>query len=250
MKTSFRFLARLARGLLVLAGILALLAGAAQFTPLPWRAFKSLMEIPAPDPAPPALILVMGGSGIPGESGLMRTYYAAQAAAEYPRAEVLVAMPLAPAQSESSRAYLAELRLRGVASPRLRILDGGRNTREQALRLAEYLAGRRTPAHILIISSPEHLRRAAAAIRQACIAAGRPVALAARPAYAVSIEDPLPWRAADLDSPGPASPARAAIPDIGSSLRFRYNLWANLDYSTHALREGAALLYYRLRGWI
>ena len=244
MKRWFRLFRRLAHGILLLAGFLALLAAAGQFTNLPWRAYARLAAIPAPAAGPPTHILVMGGSGIPGNSGLMRTFYAAEAAARYPGADVLVAMPRGAAQSAASRAYLDELRLRGVAGGRLRLLDGGRNTREQALRVADYLADR-PAACLLLVTDPEHICRSAASLRKVCGAG-----LIARPAFPVSIEDPLPWRAAELDGAGPAPAGRAAVPDVGTSLRFRYNLWANLGYSLDVLREAAALLYYRLRGWI
>lgn len=245
MKRFFRLFFRLGQGSLVLTGSLALLAAALQFTPLPWRAYAHLATVPAPASGPPTHILVMGGSGIPGPSGLMRTFVAAEAAAQYPGAEIWVAMPLSAGQSGASRAYLDELRLRGVAGARLRILDGGRNTREQALRLAAQLAGRPGPACLLLVTDPEHIRRSAACIRKVCHAE-----LIARPAFPVSIEDPLPWRAAELDGSGPAPAARAAVPDVGASLRLRYNLWTNLGYTLDVLRETAALLYYRLRGWI
>ena len=247
MKISFRILFRLARGGLLLLGFFSLLFAAAQFTGLPWHAYKSLSEIPAPDCDSPTHILVMGGSGIPGASGLMRTFYAAQAATQYRDAEVLVAMPLGAAQSDTSRAYLDEIRLRGVSAERIRILDGGRNTREQALRLAEYLADRTTAPCVLIVTDPEHIRRTAASIRKACAEKQIEINLTARPAFPTSIEDSLKYRAADLDEP---SAHTRAIPDIGSSPRLRYNLWANLGYTMDALREHSAYFYYRLRGWL
>lgn len=252
MKVLFRFLVRLARRTLWLAGALALLAAAAQFTALPWRAYRRLAACPDPSSRPPTHILVMGGSGIPGESGLMRTFYGAQAAGEHPDAEVWVAMPLEADASAASRAYLAELRLRGVAAERLRILPQGRNTREQALRMAARLGSETNSAVVLVVSDPSHIRRTAASLRKAGVAH-----LAALPAHPLSIEDPLPWRAAELDSPSCSAPAescppaaRHLVPDIGASLRLRYNLWANLGYSHDCLREYTALLYYRLRGWI
>jgi uncharacterized SAM-binding protein YcdF (DUF218 family) len=250
MKVSFRLLFRLARTVVFLLGLIFLLITAAQFTNLPWRAYRHLSEIPDPSTAPPAYILVMGGSGIPGESGLMRTFYAAQAATLHPDADVLVAMPLGTAQSEASRAYLDEIRLRGVPAERIRVLDGGRNTREQAIRLAEYLADRAHTSPVLIVTDPEHIRRTAACIRKVGEEMKLEIQLGALPAFTLSIEDPLPWRAVDLDSPGQASAGRAAVPDIGSSFALRYNLWSNLGYSQDCFREASAMFYYRLRGWL
>ncbi len=232
---------RTVRAALMLLGGVALLLVAAQFTNLPWRAYRSLARVEVPFTGPPSHILLMGGSGIPGESALMRTYYAAYAAAQHPAAEVLVALPRAAAQSDASRNYLDELRLRGAAPERLRILADGNNTREQALRLAAEL-GQWTNGRprVLIVTSPEHVRRTAASIRRTCQAE-----LAALPAFPLSLEDPdLTPRVA----PGPHRSAEAA--PAGFGVHIRYNLWANLRYSCDALREGAALLYYRLRGWI
>lgn len=245
MKAALRILLRVVRGILVCFGILALLFTALQFSPYPWRAYKHLWAVPAPSTESPTHILVMGGSGIPGESGLMRTFYAAEAARQNPDADMLIAMPLGAAESPASKAYLDELRLRGISTNRVRILEGGRNTREQAIRLAEVLADETNATCVLIVTSPEHTRRTAAAIRKTCDTPVR-----AFPAFPISLEDPLPWSVEELDPPESGPVSRTVIPDIGSSLRLRYNLWTNLRYTDEALREYTALLYYRLRGWI
>ena len=246
------FLLRAIRAVLVLAGAGALLAFALQFTPWPWRAYNRLAGFPNPSALEPTHILLMGGSGIPGKSGLIRTYYAALAAARHPDAELLVAMPLGADTSDSSTAYLAELRLRGVLPERMRILPGGRNTREQALRLAEHLAGEIQTASILIVSDPSHIRRTAACLRRVGF-----LHLSALPAHSVSIEDPLEWTSSDMQSLSCTLPSEACAPprpplapDIGSSIHLRYQLWNNLDFSSVALREHTAILYYRLRDWL
>ena len=250
MKAVFRFAGRLVRAGLLLFGLLTLLVAAVQFTHLPWRAYKSLSEVPGLVQASPTHVLVMGGSGIPGESGLTRTYFGAQAARRNPQADVLIAMPLGTNESFASRAYFDELRLRGVPAKRIRILAGGRNTREQALRLAEALSGRPTPSHVLIVTDPYHIRRTAACIRKAFADQNQEVQLDGLPVFALSIEDPLEIIAEDLDAPRPAPAPRAAVPNAGFSLRFRYDLWGNFGYTLTVLREYSALLYYRLRGWI
>jgi len=245
MKSISRILFRVLRNTLAVLGILALLYGAFLFSPFPWRIYKSLGSFPSPSSLPPTHILVMGGSGIPGESGLMRTFYAAEAARQNPAAEVLIAMPLGAADSAASQAYLNEVQLRGVPTHQFRILEGGRNTREQAIRLAEVLAEETNITCVLIVTSPEHIRRTAAAIRKTCN-----TSIQAFPAFPVSLEDPLPWSVEELDTPESAPITRAVVPDIGSSMRLRYSLWANLRYTHEALREYTALLYYRLQGWI
>ena len=251
MKVCCRILFQLARGIVGLFGLFFLLFIALQFTPYPWRAYKGLAVVPAPCHKSPSHILVMGGSGIPGESGLSRTFYGAQAAQVHRDAEVLVAMPLGTNESYASQAYFDELRLHGVAPERIRILAGGRNTREQALRLAESLAGQTNLFHLLIVTDPNHIRRTAACLRKAGAQYGVALHLDGFPVFQLSIEDPLEFIAQDLDDHAtPAPIARAAIPDVGSSLHLRYNLWINLSYTQSALREYTALLYYKLRGWI
>ena len=250
MKAVFHVLGRALRAALALAGVAALLFAATLFTDLPWRAYRSLAQLPAPAAGAPSHVLVMGGSGIPGESGLCRTFFGAEAARRNPQAQVLIALPLATNESFASRAYFDELRLRGVAARRIRVLAGGRNTREQALRLAEYLADAPPPAHVLIVTDPYHVRRTAACIRKAAAARQLEIVLSALPVFQLSIDDPLVFRAEELDAPGPAPAVRTAVPDVGAALRFRYDVWNNLGYVVDVLRETTALVYYRLRGWI
>lgn len=245
MKTVCRLLVRIVRGILLLLGALALLLAAVQFTPLPWRLYKRLGEFPAPATRKPTHILVMGGSGIPGESGLMRTYYGAMAAALHPDAELLVALPLGADESVASRAYLDELALRGVPPGQARLLPGGRNTREQALCLAAELGSALDTACVLIVTDPTHVRRTAGCLRRA----GVPH-LAALPAHPISIEDPLPRPGTDPEPPvEPESGPISAAPAGDSFLLLRYGLWNNIGYTFDALREYAALAAYRLRGW-
>ncbi|MGD9782035.1 MAG: YdcF family protein [Kiritimatiellia bacterium] len=250
MKAVFRFFFRLVRAALAALGLLILLAAAAQFTNLPWHAYKSFSHVPGAIREAPTHVLVMGGSGIPGESGLSRTFFGAEAARRHPQAEVLIALPLGTNESYASRAYVDELRLRGVPAKRLRLLAGGRNTREQALRLAEALAGEARPPLVLVVTDPNHVRRTAACIRKAFADRNAAVRLDALPAFQLSIEDPLECLAQELDAKAPAAAPRGALPDAGFSLRFRYDVWNNLGYTQAVLRETTALLYYRLRGWI
>ena len=250
MRTVCRFFFRLARAALAGLGALVLLAAAAQFTNLPWHAYKSFSQVPGAVREAPTHVLVMGGSGIPGESGLARTFFGAEAARLYPKAEVLIALPLGTNESYASRAYVGELRLRGVPARRIRVVSGGRNTREQALRLAEALAGQDRPPLLLIVTDPNHVRRTAACLRKAFADRKAAVRLDALPVFQLSIEDPLECLARELDAKVAAAAPRAAVPDAGFSLRFRYEIWNNLGYSNAVLRETAALLYYRLRGWI
>ena len=250
MKSWFCALGRGIRFLLAILGLLALLLGAVQFTNIPWRAYLSLSKIPPSFSAPPTHILIMGGSGIPGESGLSRTFFGAEAAKLHREAEVLLAMPLGTNESYASRAYVNELRLRDVSAKRIQVLDGGRNTREQALRVAELLVGQSNAIQILVVSDPYHIRRTATCLRKAFADNNRIIQLAALPVFPLSIEDPFEYQAQTLDTPNTSSASRETAPDLGPNLRFRYDVWNQLGYTLAVLRESAAMFYYRLRRWI
>jgi len=252
MKRALRILARAARLGLMMLGLLVLLAGLFLFSSQPWKLYKRLSACPGAVTNEPSHILVMGGSGIPGESGFMRTFYGARAAELHPDADLLVAMPLPAEESDASRAYLDELRLRGVPAERMAILPDGRNTREQALRMAAFLKDDIDAATVLIVTDPTHVRRTAGCLRKAGIARYR-----ALPAWQLSLEDPIPWKAEELE-PEPDSAAagespsmaQELVPDVGSIMILRYTLWNNIGYTHDSLREYAALAYYRLRGWL
>lgn len=182
MNRPLRIMLQTVRAVFMMLGILVFLFAVYLFSPFPWRIYKRLWAVPDTSNAPVTHILVMGGSGIPGESGLIRTFYAAEAARQHPDAEMLIAMPLGASESPASGAYLNEIRLRGISTNRVQILDGGRNTREQALRLAKALGTNSQSSCVLIVTSPEHTRRTAAAIRKACS-----VPISTFPAF------PFPW---------------------------------------------------------
>ena len=62
MKAVFHVLRRAVCGALALAGVAALLFAATLFTNLPWRAYSSLAQLPAPAAGAPSHVFVMGGT--------------------------------------------------------------------------------------------------------------------------------------------------------------------------------------------
>ena len=184
---------------------------------------------------PPDFIVVLGGGGIPSESGLMRSYVAAAAARDFPETMVVVAMP--DARDPSTQAMLDELVLRGVKRERLMLEDQGRNTWEQARHLRRMLAADGVEPVVLLITSPDHMRRAAGALHRAGFAQ-----VGSRPADSVSV-------AADLSiEPAAELGGLAGVPDVGS-VQLRYGVWNNFALLNRCLRESIALLYYRAEGW-
>lgn len=248
----------------------ALLVGAClQFTGVPWACYRWLSGDGGEGFAGEAThVWVPGGSGVPGRSALMRTWYGAEAwKRDGGRGEVWVTLPLGVEESRDARAYAGELRMRGVSEEGMRVLGGGRNTREQAVRVVEALRaeGREGPAKVEVATSPEHVRRCVGALRKAAAEAGVAVKVRGRAAMDLSLDDAaLEWEAEELEAEGRVvgrtadgellvEVERAAgdgAGGVGGAMWLRYGVWGNLQYSVDAVREGAALLYYWLKGWV
>ena len=127
------------------------------FTTGPFWMYYNLGASEAKIKQTPETIVLMGGGGFPGESNLMRAYYALKAAKAYPHAALILALPGMSSDSTSSvflfRKYLIE---QGLDSTRIRLECKGKNTRGQCLEIYP-MVNMYKP--ILVISSPEHLRR-------------------------------------------------------------------------------------------
>lgn len=238
--------------LLTVAGAAAAVLGALQFTGVPWKAFSRLAEDGAGEAEgwTPSHILVLGSSGVPGESALMRLWYAAEAAREWPEAPVWMALPCEENDGSDpvARAYAGELELRGVDAGRCAPRACGRNTREQAVALVQDLEGAED-ARVLVVTSPEHIRRACGAIRHAARKAQSALEVRGRPAFNLSIDDSPRTGGEKQVEPSMAEEV-ASETDLGSGQMLRYNIWSNARYTLDASREYIAILYYRIRGWI
>lgn len=224
------FLRRLIHALGVLTLVLLLLA----LTPLPGLAYGWLGRAAGDAPNAPDVIVMMGGGGIPSESGLMRCYETAVQATHYPKARIIVAMPREPGETNGKpSAVVREIMLRGVDRSRIAQEGRGRHTREQALELWKMTDGARHAPAILVVSSPEHIRRSVLAFRKAGFKQ-----VGGAGAYSQHLQ-------ADLSLPS-ASP----VPNPAHSELLRYRVWENVGVEIKVLRELTALLYYRIRGWI
>ena len=233
------WIVRLLFGVLIrVLGFFTLLVLIAAFTSIPWKMFEWLSGGADPLKGDPAYIVLLGGGGIPSESGLIRSYYTAEAAARFPRAKIVVAMPGSLTDTNSSLAKMRdELVMRGVAKQRLLAEDKGRHTREQAdncLKLL-HLASNQPP--VLLVSSPEHVRRALRSFQKAGFTNVHGAA-----AFPEAVEVDLRFETPELKA--------KHVPDVGESLTLRYRFWDNLGLEVRCLREFAALGYYKLMGWI
>lgn len=224
---------------LCVVGALVLLVFGLCFTSAPWRIIRWLAEDGSVLAATPNYIVVFGGGGIPSESGLTRAFAAARAAHEHPDATVILALPYDTELGRSAAGKMRdELVLRGVEAARIRIEPKGRNTREQALNLARQMQLNPEQDSLLVVTSPEHMRRALLALRRVGFRH-----VAGRAAHSESIEMNV------LYDPDELGGSTVRLPG-GESLMVRYQFWNNLGYLSSAAREVCALFYYRVRGWI
>ncbi len=249
-KSALRRLRSFLGWLFLAPGILALVMVLLAFTSIPFWTWYHMSVKEAGIRRPPDCIVVLGGGGMPSETGLMRTWYGARAALRFPRASVIVALPGDPGDSLSSLSLMKkELILRGVAPERILLEDSGTNTRAQAVNILSLVTRpqsrvtrRPSPvtrhASLLIVTSPEHLYRAVLAFRKAGF-----LRVDGLPAFEQAIESDITFRAGRLGG-------RSYVPDIGQNLTLRYRFWTQIDYEMLLLREYAALAYYKMKGWI
>ncbi|HMP74109.1 MAG TPA: YdcF family protein [Kiritimatiellia bacterium] len=227
---------RLIRWTLQATGLLAILWVLSAMTPLPWRVVGWLAsDLDGSPSQPPDHIVVLGGGGIPSESGLMRTYHAAALAAQYPEASVIVAMPQ-DGKDRAAERMADELNLRGVSRHRIQFEPEGRNTWEQARNTALLLGLPDRQPVVLVVTSPEHMRRSLLSFRKAGFQN-----LRASPGWSVAIE-------ADLNYHVPPSKPRP-LRNLGANLLARYRIWDNLVLQAKILREIVGLAYYRHMDW-
>lgn len=236
-----RVIKRLLDGLVRALGwfFLMVLIGAA--LGVPWRIYAWLGRDLGEYPGAPDYIVLMGGGGIPSESGLMRSWQTAQEALRYPKARVIVAHPFEKEEGPGKpNPIVRELVLRGVSEGRILREGRGRHTREQADRIREMVAGNEGQVRLLIVTSPEHIRRSQLCFKKAGFQYVRGRGVDSKP-----VEADVRY-----GSDAGATPMDRFDRAIGNSLTLRYRLWDNLGLTVRVSRELIALLYYRLNGWI
>ena len=173
----------------------------------------------------PDYLVVLGGGGIPSESGLIRTYYAAKIGRSFTGTTFIVSLPCIgdPATNSVGR-MRDELVMRGIPKSAIRMEYDSYNTHEQAVAIARMLGAEKLDRPVLLVSSPVHVRRALGCFRKAGL-----TQVSCIPAYNVGAEA-----------------------DFGNKtlVGLRYAFWANLEAEIKWVREVIAMLYYKSRGWI
>lgn len=231
-------LRKLLRDILICSGVLSILMLILSFTTLPFWGYYWLGTSAGDDNINPDYIIVMGGSGMPGKSGLIRSYYAFLAANHYADSKVIISLPGEVVDETSSVNLMKqELILRGIEETRIDLEAKGKNTRDQVLEIKKMISSTDLP--IMIVTSPEHMRRAILSFQKAGF-----VNVRGLPAFDNANEADLFFDDQELGG------KNKFLPEIGNNIQLRYQFWNHLKYEILIMREITAMSYYKLKGWI
>lgn len=221
-------------------GILFLIIILISFTSLPFWGYYWLGTSQSEISGNPEYIILLGGGGMPSESSLMRAFFVHRAAVESPESKIIISIPGNVADTTSTaRMVAAELILKGISPERILYEQTATNTRSEAIQLQNFNQEKLTDKAILLVTSPEHMRRSVLVFKKAGFSK-----VSALPTFENAIEADLFF---DDDQLGGR---KTIVPDIGNHTSVRYQFWNHLKYEILIAREMAALAYYKLRGWI
>lgn len=221
-------------------GVLFLMVLILSFTTLPYWGYYWLGTSQSKITGKPDYIVLLGGGGMPSESSLMRTFFVHRAAVESPESRIVISIPGDPTDSLSTaRLVTAELVLKGISPERILYEQTATNTRSEAIQLQQFNQEILTDKAILLVTSPEHMRRAVLVFKKAGF-----TKVNALPTFENAIEANLFFEDDKLGGD------KLLVPDIGDNTAVRYQFWNHLKYEILIAREMAALGYYWLRGWI
>lgn len=228
---------KLLRYFFLLNGFILVISIITAFTTLPYWGYHWLGTSKSELASEPEFIILLGGGGMPSESNLMRSWFTAKAADNFPDAEVFIVMPGNLTDSLSTPfKMMSELITRGINKNQVSFENKGTNTRSQALNCSEKIPLEKS---ILLVTSPEHMRRAVLSFRKVGFQK-----VNALPAFENAAEADFSFVDDELGG------NKVLIPDVGKSTSVRYQVWNHLKYEILIIRECLALCYYNLRGWI
>ena len=171
---------------------------------------------------------------MPSGPELMRCNETAQWAVRYPTSRILMVLPV---DTGLANAMVQELGIKGVLPNRIDLLMHGRNTREQALDVVVAFPESITRS-IAVVTAPENMYRTLLTFRKLGF-----TDITGAPAFDHALFDNLAYGYRNIGG-------RSYVPDISESMSLRYDFWNRLKLEITCLREYAALLYYKLNGWI
>ena len=131
-----------------------------------------------------------------------------------------------------------ELEIRGIEKDRISFENLGRNSREQAQKLAEGKTAAQLSQPVTLVTSPEHMKRAVLVFRKSGF-----TTVSGFPTFEFSLTSDLTFNDSDLKG-------NQYVPPIGNNMQIRYQFWSHLKLEVLVIREYFGLAYYKMRGWI
>ncbi len=230
---------RLLKILLFISGSVFLILCGLAFTKIPYYAYYSLGTSNSKITVSPATIILLSGSGIPSEGGLLRAYYTSRLAKANPDANIIISMPGDLADSMSAPQLTAEeITIRGIDKNRISFENLGRNTCDQAQKLSAGKSSAQLVLPVTLVTSPQHMKRAVLTFRKCGF-----TNVSGLPTFENSLETDLSFNDGKLKG-------NKYVPSIGNNMQVRYQFWTQLKLEVLVLREYFGLVYYKLRGWI
>lgn len=233
----WHFLLKFLKRLTIVSGMVFLLMIVLSFTDYPYDIYHWLGTSRSEITVVPDYIVVMGAGGMPGPGGLMRSFYARKAALAFPEAQIIIALPTGRHALPGSDAWkmYKQISREQLHPGRFRFETRGTNTHSQACRIRE-MHGLSPDSRLLIVTSPEHMYRCILTFEKCGF---RQV-------------NGLPTFSAGFDSRLLLSDdkAKKCTPPSDRNIDIRYNMWSYLKLQISLLREGAALVWYRLNGYL
>ncbi|OFX62327.1 MAG: hypothetical protein A2046_07370 [Bacteroidetes bacterium GWA2_30_7] len=215
-------------------GLFSFLLFILSFTDIPYFAYHWLGTSNSELTCKPDIIVILGGAGMPSPDGLIRTYYATQAAQQFIEAKIIIALPYNEEDSLFQLNLMAnELIIKGIDSSRIQYEPLGFNTYSQATNIASTFAIQKNKLSLLLVTSPEHMYRSVKTFQKAGFANVGGIPTFEKPVDEEKVLD------------------KSNTNDIRiKSLSVRYNMWSYLNYELLTLREYCAIAYYKMKGWI
>jgi uncharacterized SAM-binding protein YcdF (DUF218 family) len=218
---------------LLFFGALFLIAIIISFTHIPYHLYHALGTRNAGHSGSPDYIILLGGGGMPGGDGMLKSYYTAQCWSKYKNADVIVALPADTSKNKVSPELLMarELVLRGIDSSRIKFESKGYNTRTQAQTIKNSFDKNQLDTLCFrLITTPEHMFRSVSVFRKSGFQN-----VGGNPAFEHGL--------AEKGLKKKNSHGRGI-------LNLRYNVWSYLQYELLVVREYFAIAYYKMRGWM
>jgi len=225
---------KIARKTLVILGCFFLILLVLAFTRIPFDVHRWLGSENSEFDFEPTAIVMLGGSGMPSESNLIRLFYVKELALNFPQARIFILHPQDSSVVAEMRNFICDF---GIDS--LRIFAGahGTNTRQQAMELKE-----KYPAvlneNVVLVTSPENMYRSVKTFRK----------IEFKNVGGMSAFENALFIDLGYDHRGVGG--KGYVPDVSGNLGLRYNFWNYLKLEITCLREFVAILYYKINGWV